>query len=152
MLWVSMLVSLGVGIAGTRLLKKSSDWWPNLHKPGPTPPDSALAVIWVVAHLLFGLGVGLIVVEAFSWLIVILAGLTVLTSYLWLATLFGRRSVRNAFTMVSVAWVPATLTTMAVLVRSGVAGALAGVLTLVLTAGAVWAFVLWQINEPTVYR
>lgn len=152
MLWASVLISFLVGLGGSRYLKKSSDWWAEIHKPGPTPPDAALVLIWVGSHLLFGAGVGLTLGETFTWLIAILAGLTLLSGFLWLVMLFGRRSVRNAFTMVSVAWVPAALTTMATLVRNATAGALTGALAVVLTAGAVWAFVLWQINEPTVYR
>jgi len=84
-------------------------------------------------------------------LVPVLAGISVVAGWLWVATLFGRMSVRNGFFMISVAWAPAALTTMAALVQNPAAGALTAALGLLLTVAAVWSFVLWQINEPTRY-
>lgn len=151
MLLVPAVVAAIVALLGFRIAQKKSGWWRSIHQPSLTPSLSALGGIWLATHLLFGFGVGMALRESSRSLVPVLAGISVVAGWLWVATLFGRMSVRNGFFMVSVAWAPATLTAMAAMVQDPAAGAFTAALALLLSVAAVWSFVLWQINEPTRY-
>lgn len=152
MLVGSIAVSLLVGALGYRLATTADAWWESLHRPSLTPSLRLMGALWLAVHALFGVGVGIVLADSADGLVLTMAILSVVSGLGWVAVLFRRRSVRNGFFLVSVAWVPTVLTAMAVVVREPVAGALSASLSLVLTVAAAWSFVLWQINEPTRYH
>lgn len=147
---VSAVVAGILAGVGSLAAVANERWWVTIHQPSFTPPLTALRALWITAHMALGGGVALAAADD-GGLVWVLGGVSVAAALLWPFVLFGLRSVRNGFFVISVAWVPAALTALAAAVRTPIAGALSGVFVALLTVAAVWSFVLWQINEPTRY-
>lgn len=145
-------VALIVALIGVWTAWRARSWWIERHAPSVTPSPAASALIWATVHTAFGAGVGVTVDASLGDIVGLLGGLTVILNLAWIAVLFGRRSVRNGFFVACVAWVAAVLTALAGVADSPAAAILTSPMAVMSTGLVVWAFVLWQINEPTRYR
>lgn len=127
-------------------------WWAGLDHGGWNPGDTVLGVIWLIVHGMAGVAAaaaaGLAPSTGRTTVLVLLA-LTAATEWIWLHRMFGRRDLRNGFTLVCSAWVMAAMAAAGLVALAGWPGWLLLPLLISLTAYGALVFVVWQVNAPS---
>ena len=108
MLLALLIVCLGAGAVGAALTAASvRDWYPTLHKPAWTPPDSVFGPVWTILYILMAVAAWLVWHRG-GWAasrtaLGLFAGQLIL-NIAWSALFFTLHSPASAFAEIILLW------------------------------------------------
>lgn len=147
---ISIGVTLGVGLLGSRFTIPNLDWYNQLLKPSFAPPYSWFAPVWTILYLLLGISTYLVWKEGTGRKDVQRALITFLLqlvfNILWSIVFFGMQSVLGGLLIILILWVLIMMMVKAYYRLLPVAGIMNLPYLLWVTFAMMLNFAIWRLN------